>query len=463
MKQWKFSDLKFRHCIFELNFFLIFKACEYYEEELEEGQKIGEFEDILSNDPSKDMTEEKQEDNDADNKDDKSETAKELMEENQEDKDTDKKEVTEMEMTESLPSDDKESTNIVQEETKEDINIDNENIETSDYANEGANESITKLRIGPASKIGRPPYRAPSRKIGPASKLGRRQIGPRFLRKIPLMNIEKLPNSTRQCKFCDNICTKLSEMVNHTLSHFTDEIAKNLPTEEPFICPTCSAEYNENTPLIRHVAFTHRAILEHCKEEELKGRLVACESDDVVAPELPKVAKGKAAVAKRRGSYKKTKSDDDFVDDSDYTQSSDASVASSSVSSDDEYNSDISKYSTPSRDSGSDSDEGGVVRYDNSASDSDEDSDDDYYNYKKRSKPKKRKKYYDSEDDEDSDEYHSKKKRAKTKRRKPSKKQKVYDSDEPDSVDYESLSEGEQDSDEYNIKKPPRALGWESD
>ena len=446
-----------------LNFTIIFQECEYYEEEPEESQIIDQSEDIIPNDPSKDLMEEKQEDKDADNKDDNNEVSKELMEEKQEDKDTDKKEVVEKEMTEPLPSDDKESTNIVQEETKEDINMDNENTENSEIPIQEANESTTKIRIGPASIIGRPPYRGPRRKIGPASKLGRRQIGPRFLRKIPLMIIEKLPNSTRQCKFCDNICTKLSEMVNHTLSHFTDEIAKNLPTEDPFICPTCSAEYNEKTPLIRHVAFTHRAVLEHCKEEDLKGRLVACESDDVVAPELPKVAKGKAAVAKRRGSYKKTKSDDDFVDDSDYTQSSDASVISSSGSSDDEYNSDISKYSTPSRDSGSDSDEGGAVRYDNSASDSDEDSDDDYYNYKKRSKPKKRKKYYDSEDDEDSDEYHSRKKRAKTKRRKPSKKQKVYDSDEPDSVDYESLSEGEQDSDEYNIKKPPRALGWESD
>ena len=410
------------------------------------------------------MIDENQEDKDVDKKEDPvTEKVEQLPDENQEDKDVDNKVDPVIEKVGQLPSDDKDSTSIEKLADMDEAKKEDEILEHSEDAIGETNEQIIKHRLGPASKTGRHPYRAPRPKIGPASKFGRRQIGPRFLRKTPLMVIEKLSNSTRKCNFCDNICTKLSEMVNHSLSHFTDEIAKPLPTEEPFICPTCSAEYKEKSPLIRHMAFTHRSILEHCKEEELKGRLVACESDDVVAPELPSVAKGKAAVAKRRGSYKRTKSDDDFVDDSDYNQSSDASVASSSGgSSDYEYNSDISKYSKSSGSSGSDSDGVDSVDYDVGSEDQDSD---DYYNYKKPRSNTKKRKYdeSDSEDYEDSDEP-VKKKRSKTKKRKKSsKKQKTYDTDEGDSVDYESLSEGEQDSDEYNIKKPPRALGWESD
>ena len=119
----------------------------------------------------------------------------------------------------------------------------------------------------------------------------------------------------------------------------------------------------------------------------MNAPLVTCESDDIVAPELPNVAKGKAAAA-RRGSYKRSKSDDDFIDDPNSNDS-----LSSSASTDYEYNSGTG-----------------------SASGSE----------------------YDGKESGDS-------------------------SDGRDSVDYESGSEEEQDSDDYNIKKPPRALGWESD
>ena len=248
----------------------------------------------------------------------------------------------------------------------------------------------TKKPLGPASKTGRPPYKALKRKIGPASKMGRRQVGPKFLRKKPRLDLDKLSNSARKCIFCDTIFTQLPKMVNHTLNHFTEEISQNLPTSQPYICPTCNSEYKEKAPLIRHVAFTHRSVLEHCKEEELKGRLLGCESDDIVLPELPAVAKGRKAAAVKKGAYKRTKSDDEFIDDpdSDYSQSSGS--VSSSGSSDYEYNSGSgSKYSRSSDGEGT--------------------------------------------------------------------------SNSGDSVDYESASEDEQDSDEYNIKKPPRALGWESD
>jgi hypothetical protein len=252
--------------------------------------------------------------------------------------------------------------------------------------------SSAKNKIGPASKIGRPPYRAAKRKIGPACRIGRPEVGPRFLRKKPRLDLDKLSNSARKCNFCDNVCTQLSQMVNHTLSHFTDEIARDLPISEPYFCPTCNSEYKEKAPLVRHVAFTHRSILEHCKEVELKGRLVACESDDIVAPELPAVAKGRAARGKKNA-YKKSRSDEEFIDDpdSDYSQSSGTASSSASSVAELEYNSGTgSRYSRSSGASGSDSNGG-------------------------------------------------------------------------DSVDYESASEDEQDSDDYNIKKPPRALGWESD
>ena len=246
-----------------------------------------------------------------------------------------------------------------------------------------------KRKIGPASKIGRPPHKAKKRKIGPASRIGRRRVGPKFLNKKPLLGLDKLSNLTRKCSFCDKIMKQLSHMVNHTLGHFSDEISKTLPTSQPYICPTCNSEYKEKNPLIRHVAFTHRTILEHCKEEELKGRLFACESDDIVAPELPAVAKGTTA-AKRKNAYKRTRSDDEFIDDPD-SDYSNVSSGSSTGSSDYEYNSGSGSYSGSSGDT------------------------------------------------------------------------KDSDSDAGDSVDYESGSEDEHDSDDYGIKKPPRALGWESD
>ena len=226
-------------------------------------------------------------------------------------------------------------------------------------------------------------------------------------------------------------------MVDHSLSHFIEEIGKPLPAEEPYICPTCTSEYKEKAPLIRHVAFTHRAILDHCKEAEMKGRLVACESDDVVAPELPAVAKGRSAA--KKGSYKRTHSDDDFVDDPDSDYSHASKSGSSSGSSDYEYNSGSGSIYSRSGGggSGSSSDDVDSVDYEEGG-DSEDEPDSDGYIAKKP--PRKRQKY----------------KKSKRSKRPPS-------SDEGDSVDYESASEEEQDSDEYNIKKPPRALGWESD
>lgn len=166
------------------------------------------IEDNSANDPPKELAEEKQEDKDVDQKvetpdkkDDETELSKELIEEKQEDKDVDKKEDLEFGMSEKLPSEDKESTTLEKDINDEGIKKEDENMENSEKAVGDTNEQTTKLRMGPASKIGRPPYRPPRKKIGPASRLGRRQIGPKFLRTIPIMAIPKLPNSTRKCNF----------------------------------------------------------------------------------------------------------------------------------------------------------------------------------------------------------------------------------------------------------------------
>ena len=122
----------------------------------------------------------------------------------------------------------------------------------------------------------------------------------------------------------------------------------------------------------------------------MKGRLVACESDDVVAPELPAVAKGRSAA--KKGSYKRTHSDDDFVDDPDSDYSHGSKSGSSSGSSDYEYNSGSGSIYSRSGGggSGSSSDDVDSVDYEE-CGDSEDEPESDGYIVKKP--PRKRQKY----------------------------------------------------------------------
>ena len=43
----------------------------------------------------------------------------------------------------------------------------------------------------------------------------------------------------RQCTFCTLKFEELQDLRNHTLSHFKKQLLANLPSSEPFNCPTC--------------------------------------------------------------------------------------------------------------------------------------------------------------------------------------------------------------------------------
>ena len=84
----------------------------------------------------------------------------------------------------------------------------------------------------------------------------------------------KQPNvdGSHNCKFCDESFEKSSNLKNHVLNHFKTKILEDLPSSKPFICPTCQAPSRDKITLLRHYAFSHRIIYDHCSEADLQGR-----------------------------------------------------------------------------------------------------------------------------------------------------------------------------------------------
>ena len=78
----------------------------------------------------------------------------------------------------------------------------------------------------------------------------------------------------RQCTFCTSKFEELQDLRNHTLSHFKKQLLANLPTSEPFNCPTCQEISPDSTTLLHHYAFTHQTIYDYCTEDDLVGKAV---------------------------------------------------------------------------------------------------------------------------------------------------------------------------------------------
>merc|ERR1719327_1720632 len=79
----------------------------------------------------------------------------------------------------------------------------------------------------------------------------------------------------RKCKYCEDTFDKVSNVKNHTLNHFKEEISSKLfsqiAPQSPFSCPLCSLQQRDKIGILRHYAFSHKIILEFCNEEDLRG------------------------------------------------------------------------------------------------------------------------------------------------------------------------------------------------
>ncbi len=73
-----------------------------------------------------------------------------------------------------------------------------------------------------------------------------------------------------KCNFCDGVFDKQSNLKNHVVNHFKDQLLRNLPPMKPFSCPECDAPPSrDKITLLRHYAFTHKKIFEFCKVSAL--------------------------------------------------------------------------------------------------------------------------------------------------------------------------------------------------
>ena len=82
----------------------------------------------------------------------------------------------------------------------------------------------------------------------------------------------------RQCTFCTAKFEELQDLRNHTLTHFKKQLLANLPTSEPYKCPTCGESMPDSITILHHYAFTHQMIYEYCTEDDLVGKKVGLEA-----------------------------------------------------------------------------------------------------------------------------------------------------------------------------------------
>ena len=74
------------------------------------------------------------------------------------------------------------------------------------------------------------------------------------------------------CFFCSESFDKPGNLKNHVVNHFKDELLSGLPSAKPFNCPDCGNLSRDKITLLRHYAFTHRHLYEHCTEIEAAGK-----------------------------------------------------------------------------------------------------------------------------------------------------------------------------------------------
>ena len=117
----------------------------------------------------------------------------------------------------------------------------------------------------------------------PASKAKiKREAGTRAERRLSITGAEFVPAVVYQCNFCPENFDKSSNLRNHVVNHFKSELLTELPSSKPFACPCCPQLSRDKITLLRHYAFTHRKIYDHCSEADVAGtRISASDLGDV--------------------------------------------------------------------------------------------------------------------------------------------------------------------------------------
>lgn len=87
----------------------------------------------------------------------------------------------------------------------------------------------------------------------------------------------------RQCTLCDKTYDKLSNLKNHFVNHFKEQLFARLPAHEPYNCPECKSSRNvrDKITLMRHYAYTHGVIYEYCTAEDINGKILGGSNSEI--------------------------------------------------------------------------------------------------------------------------------------------------------------------------------------
>ena len=88
----------------------------------------------------------------------------------------------------------------------------------------------------------------------------------------------------RQCTLCDKTYDKLSNLKNHFVNHFKEQLFARLPSHEPYNCPECKSSHNvrDKITLMRHYAYTHGVIYEYCTSDDINGRILDKDNSEIL-------------------------------------------------------------------------------------------------------------------------------------------------------------------------------------
>ena len=149
----------------------------------------------------------------------------------------------------------------------------------------------TSASSGPASKVRRNSIEEKSQKLSSNSsdssdedKPSSSAPTPSGKKKTPKIKVDLSSSSKKKapstpassgpykCRFCEAGYDSSSNLKNHVLNHFKDEILQELPSCLPFLCPSCKKPSRDKITLLRHYAFSHKAVFKFCPESDFKGR-----------------------------------------------------------------------------------------------------------------------------------------------------------------------------------------------
>lgn len=109
-------------------------------------------------------------------------------------------------------------------------------------------------------------------KVGPAKPKPKAKPGPKAKTTTTTTTTTDTPMT--QCHICDKTY-KSTLHRNHLVNHYREPLEAKLPPVKPFKCPECQNVSRDKITLLRHYAYAHKKIEEHCTVEEIKGKRVS--------------------------------------------------------------------------------------------------------------------------------------------------------------------------------------------